>query len=349
MNGKPNITNKTAVVIGRFEPFHNGHKDLFDRALERAESVVVILGSAFHARTSRNPFTWEERAAMIGQCFPEGIRERLKFIGIRDYYNDVRWAEAVRRAVEAIAPGSGEICLFGYFKDETSRYLDWFPHWKLETIVQRPGLDATSLRKVYLEAENVNVSLAVLDPLIPTPVLQYLKAWARLPCYAEIAAEHRVLEAYRQSWRMAPYEPILVTVDALVQAQDHVLLVRRKGYPGKGLWALPGGFVEPKERLLQSALRELREETGLGVHESLLQSGLKKVVVFDHPGRSARARTITHVHYFELRVDKLPEVSGQDDAETAAWMPLTALVSMEDQFFEDHFHILDHFFDLTLS
>ena len=59
------------------------------------------------------------------------------------------------------------------------------------------------------------------------------------------------MAAYKARWRTAPYAPIFCTVDALVQTGGHVLLVRRGGYPGKGLWALPGGFLEPRERLLQ--------------------------------------------------------------------------------------------------
>jgi len=46
-----------AVLIGRFQPFHNGHATLLQLALETAEEVVVILGSSFHARSTKNPFT----------------------------------------------------------------------------------------------------------------------------------------------------------------------------------------------------------------------------------------------------------------------------------------------------
>ena len=128
-----------------------------------------------------------------------------------------------------------------------------------------------------------------------------------------------------------------------------VLLIRRGGHPGKGLWALPGGFVEQGERLLAGAMRELHEETSIAMLDSSLAAALVAVQVFDHPDRSQRGRTITHVHHFDLRSDFLPEVQAADDAALARWVPFAELAAMELAFFEDHFNILDHFFTLSLA
>ena len=44
-----------------------------------------------------------------------------------------------------------------------------------------------------------------------------------------------------------------------------LLLVRRRNSPGRGLWSVPGGRVEPGEALAAAVAREVREETGLDV------------------------------------------------------------------------------------
>ena len=45
--------------------------------------------------------------------------------------------------------------------------------------------------------------------------------------------------------------------------EDEVLLIRRGTPPRQGEWSLPGGRIEPGERAVDAALRELREETGV--------------------------------------------------------------------------------------
>ena len=56
----------------------------------------------------------------------------------------------------------------------------------------------------------------------------------------------------------------IVAVGAFVfDPEGRVLLVERAKDPGKGLWTVPGGRLEPRETLAQAVAREVREETGL--------------------------------------------------------------------------------------
>jgi bifunctional NMN adenylyltransferase/nudix hydrolase len=335
-----------AVLIGRFQPFHCGHASLLRMAFETAPKVVIVLGSSYHARSAKNPFTWQERAAMIGATLNPAERERVTFVPMRDFYDDAQWAEEVGKAVAAESEEGAQTALVGHFKDASSYYLNHFPQWTMLAAEAANADDASDVRRIYFEAEDIDVSMSVLEDTVPLAVRQYLKAWAILPHYAGLVEEHRFVCKYKAAWKNAPYAPIFSTVDAVVRCAGHVLLIRRGGFPGKGQWAVPGGFVEQRERLLQSAVRELSEETKLGVLESTMEGALVDVKVFDHPDRSQRGRTITHAHYFELGSDALPSVEAADDAALVAWVPIAELASMEEQFYEDHFHILDAFLHL---
>jgi 8-oxo-dGTP diphosphatase len=61
----------------------------------------------------------------------------------------------------------------------------------------------------------------------------------------------------------------MAIVAALIRRGDEVLMVQQQGPndPAPG-WALPGGVVEPGERLLQALAREVREETGLAIGDA---------------------------------------------------------------------------------
>lgn len=336
-------TYDVAVLIGRFQPFHNGHAALLAEAVDSAPQVIVVLGSAHAARNAKNPFTWQERAAMIAATLDEATRQRVRFVPLRDYYDDRRWGAAVVAAVKAHCAPAARIALVGYLKDASSHYLQRFPGWELVAAPQYGEIDATAIRRIYFEGEDGAATDALLGGLLPPAIGHYLKGWAQLPPFAQLRDEHQALEDNKRTWGSGPF----VTVDAVVTAADQVLLVERGQAPGKGLWALPGGFLEARERLLQGAIRELREETGLALLDSTLEAALTAVAVFDHPDRSLRGRTITHAHRFELGQCRLPEVVGADDAALAKWVPVAELPAMEGLFFEDHFNILDHFLGLA--
>lgn len=335
-----------AVLIGRFQPFHQGHASLLKLALASAPRVIVMLGSCFQARSARNPFTWGERAQMIAATLAADQRERVVFAPLRDRYDDALWADNVREQVRRHAPDAAQVALVGHDKDASSYYLHHFPQWQLIAAESECAIDATAIRRILFEAQDLDVSMAVLADLVPLAVRQYLRAWCMLPQAAALAQEHAQVARYKAAWSSAPHAPVFSTVDAVVKAAGHILLIRRGGFPGKGLWALPGGFLEPRERLLQGAIRELGEETRLGVLAATLREALVEVKVFDYPDRSQRGRTITHAHFFDLGLDHLPSVEAADDAAQAAWVPLGQLAAMESAFFEDHFHIIDSFLNL---
>ena len=75
----------TAVLIGRFQPFHLGHLALLQQALRTAQQVVVVLGSAFQARSPKNPFTWQERQSLILGSLPAQDAARVRCVPAVSY------------------------------------------------------------------------------------------------------------------------------------------------------------------------------------------------------------------------------------------------------------------------
>ncbi|MEP6738977.1 MAG: bifunctional nicotinamide-nucleotide adenylyltransferase/Nudix hydroxylase [Caldimonas sp.] len=350
----PRIAPDIAVLVGRFQPFHNAHFALLRRALAIARECVVVIGSAHQARTPKNPFTWAERAEMIRLALDDAERARVRFLPVRDYYDAARWGHAVRDGVAALVAGDAGpsqpvIALVGHFKDATSEYLRGFPDWTLVPVDRITAADGTHLRDALFagDPDQPDSTLAAMVDQSPATTTAFLRAWLRLPFARDLAEEWRMLQQYKEAWRSAPYPPVFVTVDAVVRCADQVLLIRRGQAPGRGLYAVPGGFIEQRETAYQSALRELAEETHLRLLDDTMRRSLRETAVFDHPDRSLRGRTITHAHYFDLGERELPEVRADDDAQSVEWMPITSLCGLEDQFHDDHFHMLDHFLGLT--
>ena len=334
------------VFIGRFEPFHVGHQAVVDHALRVSAKVIVLIGSANKPRTTRNPWSAAERAAMIEAAL--GVQStRVILKPLRDHlYNETLWISAVQRTVAEVLAVDGaredaRVGIVGQDKDSSSYYLREFPQWPLVEVSHTAALDATELRAHYFDGAG---GLTLLKANVPPAVFDALEAFRRnSPDYATLAAEHRFIRDYKSRWAAAPYAPTFVTTDAVVVHSGHVLLVKRKAEPGKGLWALPGGFARPDQSLVDSALRELREETRLKIPLPVLRGSLKATAVFDHPDRSQRGRTITHAFHFEFPRGELPAVRGGDDADRAQWFPLAQALEMEPRLFEDHFHILEFF------
>ncbi|MGE4357312.1 MAG: macro domain-containing protein [Candidatus Omnitrophota bacterium] len=80
----------------------------------------------------------------------------------------------------------------------------------------------------------------------------------------------------------------LITVDAIIEKEEGVVLVRRKNPPFG--WALPGGFVDYGESLEEAVRREVKEETGLVV------KNLVQFHTYSEPGRDPRFHTVSTVY-----------------------------------------------------
>lgn len=327
------------IYIGRFQPFHLGHLRTLNLALEKAEQVILILGSHRVAADTRNPWRSQERIAMIQSCLTPETLQRIYFLTVRDWlYSDNLWLAAVQQQVLEITEGNNSVVILGHRKDASSYYLNLFPQWDYLETGHYQDLNSTQIRAAYFEGKETDY----LDK-IPQAIAHYLEIFKKSGRYAALCDEYQFLQAYKQAWSTAPYPPTFVTTDAVVVQAGHVLVVRRKAKPGMGLIALPGGFIQQDETLIEGMLRELKEETRLKVPLPVLRGSIVESHVFDNPGRSLRGRTITHAYFIQLPGGELPAVKGGDDAQKAWWMSLADLYAQEEQIYEDHFQIIQHF------
>jgi bifunctional NMN adenylyltransferase/nudix hydrolase len=345
-----------AVVIGRFQPFHEGHRLLLVHALELAPEVIVVIGSAHQARSPRDPWTWEERASAIRDSVPAAKRDRIAAVPVRHYYDEKRWrAQVVRRVQERLGEERRHVVLVDGIEDRSSRRLGDFAGYARRSVPRQSNIDASALRDLYFGAAQAgppsgDVGLSdELTRVLPESSRRLLRDFAATEEYARVASEWEALRRYRTLWKAAPFTPVFVTVDSVVTCRRQVLLIRRGHHPGQGLLALPGGFIEPDETALDSALRELEEETRLDLGGHPLEEILRDRAVFDHPERSQRGRSITHAFRFDLGDTPPPSVRAADDAAGAEWVDIDRLASLEEQFVEDHFYILDRFLGLLVD
>lgn len=250
-------------------------------------------------------------------------------------YDEAAWRAEVRNA---LASAVGRVALIG--RAGADAWRDAFPDWAKVDVEPAEVFAPDDLRRRLFSDDP-----DALKDALPAAVLEQVRAHRTTDAFARAAEEWRHVEAYRRAWQVAPYPPTFVTADALVVCDSRVLLVERAGQPGRGLWALPGGFVDPHETTLAAAIREAGEETGLSAEA--LEGALKAREVFDAPDRSLRGRTITHAFRFDLPPGPLPAVAAADDAAQARWIPLAEVRRMRGRMFEDHYFILERLLGLA--
>ena len=273
-----------AVYIGRFQPPHRAHLNTVLSALERHGRLLVLPGSANLARSVKNPWSAPERVRMIRAALADAGADlrRVRFAPLPDEFDTDLWAAGVRAAV-----GTPDAVLVGFEKDATSSYLRWFPEWGAEASPVTPGLNATDLRRAYFTSEPVGD--------VPDAIAAALDTFRHTRTFRRLRAEYAAVQAERA--RLAGATLPLPEVRHCHIAGDQVWLRRRTGPIGRGLWELPGRWLDPGESPPPGAQ------------------------VFGHPSRSLVLPGVAHV---------LPTAGGGEA------VPLAWALAHPRHFFEDH-------------
>ena len=112
------------------------------------------------------------------------------------------------------------------------------------------------------------------------------------------------------------YKSPKLTADGAILKNGKILLIKRKNEPFKGKWALPGGFVEYGEKVEDTVVREVYEETGL-------KTKIRDIVgIYSDPNRDPRGHIVTVVYLLDTKGGRL---KGGDDASDAKFFDLNGL------------------------
>ncbi|GHV12009.1 ADP-ribose pyrophosphatase [Fibrobacterales bacterium] len=335
--------NDFLIYIGRFEPPHCGHLSIIRRALEQTNRLLLFIGSHEVCRSLRNPFTTAERIEMLKISLTESEISQIDFIPIHDSnYNYREWVKEVNHLVACAIDKNGctsakpNIGIIGHKKDDTSYYLDLFPEWNfVEMPLLENGISSSEIRKKWF-GENLTEKTK-----IPQAIYGYLKNKETEQWFKDLKKEFELVNDYKKSWAASPYPPVFIAGDSCVICNEHILLIKRAAFPGKGLFSLPGGFLEQNESIRHCAIRELLEETGIEISEKELTESITDCKIFDDPNREPRGRMISHCFLFNLtQHSELPAIKANDDAASALWFPVKDIDKIRSQFAGDHYKVV---------
>lgn len=184
-----------AVVIGRFQPVHNGHVAMLHTALQTATQLIVVVGSVYQPRSFKNPFLFEERQQLLLAALPDKLQQHVHIVPVQDYNDDTAWVAAVQDAVahtirqHHTKPDAAKISLLGHEKDSSSYYLKLFANWHFHALDNIDGINATNIRTSYFAQPQPNQALWQDTALLPASTLAFLQQFMQTDAYSLLCAD----------------------------------------------------------------------------------------------------------------------------------------------------------------
>ena len=346
------------VYIGRFQPFHKGHKAIVDltvKMMKPGDTFTIIIGSADQQETEHNPLSASQRKEMLSIEL-EGYPVTISTINDSPYNYDL-WIEHLCAKMlgfksatyddflekqEDFIKGFSNICIVGMenveeYIDRIIKYYAYAPteHFNLginshifSELDTQTSIHGSSIR-AFIRADDGRCPkrfYSDIKDFVSEKVLAYLKT-VNFPLI--------VYNAYIKGINYAAstgckYNSCFMTVDNIVfdKFLDQVLLIKRKD---NGKLAIPGGFAEPYMNMKDNALRELEEETSITA--KMLKDAFVKIdelepTLIDAPYRDPRSshkcNFVSAVYVWQSKVDALknfiPYIKAGDDAVDTVWL-----------------------------
>ena len=149
------LTYPVGLIVGRFQMFHNGHKQMIQCALDACDTVLLLIGSSQKENTKTNPFSYLRRLYIIKKVFGEEVYsgrlviQPLPDIGIG---NNQQWGEYVLNTAREVYGFKPQVMISG--KEE--RREAWFNDEVKELFIPKTcDISATTLREAMIRDDRV--------------------------------------------------------------------------------------------------------------------------------------------------------------------------------------------------
>ncbi len=172
-------------IVGRFQPFHNGHIDLIEKMASECNKCTIVIGSSQAYGTDRNPFRFRERKAMIKNWLTTSdLKSRIKIaaqVDTDDYYG---WGKTVLDTISDLYEEPVKVEAFYCGLGFDSQY--YYPDIKNIEI-----LDRTNPKKTHISGTLIREFCTFQDnrwrELVPPSSVSYLESLMRKFYYDGLA------------------------------------------------------------------------------------------------------------------------------------------------------------------
>lgn len=138
------------MIIGRFQPFHNGHLKMIKHILERVDELIIVIAASQKSYKPDNPFTAGERYEMIHQSLIDELQDitRVIIIPANDINDYDLWVYHITRLVPEYDVVFANNPLTQLLFSHAGKKVETPPHY------ERKKLSGTNIRKMILEKDN---------------------------------------------------------------------------------------------------------------------------------------------------------------------------------------------------
>lgn len=178
------------VFIGRFQPFHNGHRHIIEKGLEISKNLIVLCGSSNRSGTLKNPFTFLERKKFIMDSLSPEINQRLFIESLNDFDDDRCWVVYVNEIVKRIVQNK-RVALIGHTKDDSSYYLKLFNNMQYIEIPRTYDIDATKIREIIFNLGDIKKIKNEIQNIVPREVLKFIIDFLHTKYYLDLKNQYK--------------------------------------------------------------------------------------------------------------------------------------------------------------